>query len=1266
MGICKNIINYRRLKLTLIIIISLFISNVFLALLAPTSTASNPSAPPLKSPIYNDYINDSTPLLEWYPSFDAENDSLRYEVEVDENTGDWSSLVAYNVTGFSDTSWEITPALTPGTYKWRVRADDGKALPNSTSLWSSVWYFTIDIKPPFNPQGSGDFTAYTGKPFTIYANFSDNTSSVSISTIYYKKHIEPSYKSQLMAESMLNHFYITNQMMGINTTDDDDDYIFHIIAVDEARNPFKYSKASGLDFQITVLDKTPPEVISGPGEINVTTDDDFSILIQCTDNIELSSAILYIQKLGFQWQNIILDRYPLQGRFIINYSDLKLGLGLNTSDGINYEYYILVYDISNNILNYSKSTGVPWVINVTDNDNPKAISGSGDLNITTDDPFTIYANFTDNIRVINSILYIRELKDSDSNWFSTSMEEVTQNKFYIDYEDLKLHPQLQMDTTTGNNYEYYILAYDFEYNFYNYTKTHDKCWEITVIDNDSPVFINGSGDFEVTTDDPFTIYANFTDNIDVSNAVIFIRKAYGLNGGAQEVIIEGWKHIWMLKKTTKDYVEFSVTYDLLKTELELDTTNGIRLDYYLVAKDPVGNEVEYIKSLNEYWEIRIIDNDPPIFLSGSGNFSVNFNENFTIYADFYDNIAVKSASILYQFVETLNDPPSGSWAEFKMLSSSGGIDDNQNDFDLEHLHFTATNQDLKFDNNYFGIRYFIIASDENSNDVSYGTLTSSLSVEIQDNVPPKIESWTFEPYDLKADYDEDFDIKIEIIDIAGSGLDEQSVMIRYKRGSYDSFYHDYTKLEAVLSYRGSTRVSAWESESNAKTKWQFAIPRPLVDNDIKLSNNIRFSWEIIAGEYVTYEVQCKDLNGNTYESGVLSEYVDPVSINHFPIVNIVSPIGDDNLTGNKYIYWIATDPDDDELQIAIEISDDNGAHWIELASELTNTGTYYWDTTKYQNGNEYLVRIIVRDNELSVQDVSDDSFTIYNIASKKPDDKVKDDEHESEALSRIMFISVGISILVIISSFGFISGTEIGKFKFLSLIFVPLYSKLHHDDVLDHFTRGQIFGFIKAKPGEHYNTIKEALNLTNGTLSHHLRILEKEEFIYSQRDGFSARFYPREMKISLKDNLKLKKFQESIYQKVKELPGISQHELVVQLGASQQVVSYNLTKLVRDEILRIVKRGRENTYYINTPQASPPGPTYPTQTQPIMMQVQQPQQVTVPMQMTATAQSPYPPQPPQTMVSNPQLEHPTQELLPPMRTQQINTPNSKNISQVQE
>jgi predicted transcriptional regulator len=144
-----------------------------------------------------------------------------------------------------------------------------------------------------------------------------------------------------------------------------------------------------------------------------------------------------------------------------------------------------------------------------------------------------------------------------------------------------------------------------------------------------------------------------------------------------------------------------------------------------------------------------------------------------------------------------------------------------------------------------------------------------------------------------------------------------------------------------------------------------------------------------------------------------------------------------------------------------------------------------------------------------------------------------------------------------------------------------LYNRLHQDRVFDNYTRGQIHGYIKAKPGEHYNAIKSALELKNGILAHHLRILEKEGYVYSKRDGFHTCFYPKGMKVPESVAPKLNKIQKNIVEIIRNQPGITQHEIVPLLNASQPDVSYNITKLSRDGIINVEQKGRENKYYLN-------------------------------------------------------------------------------------
>jgi predicted transcriptional regulator len=177
----------------------------------------------------------------------------------------------------------------------------------------------------------------------------------------------------------------------------------------------------------------------------------------------------------------------------------------------------------------------------------------------------------------------------------------------------------------------------------------------------------------------------------------------------------------------------------------------------------------------------------------------------------------------------------------------------------------------------------------------------------------------------------------------------------------------------------------------------------------------------------------------------------------------------------------------------------------------------------------------------------------------------------------ISYISItGLITLIIIGS------TEAGKYGLLKTFFLPLYSRLKKDDLLDHFVRGQIYGYIMSHPGEHYNHIKFKLEVTNGTLSHHLRALEFQGYIKSQRDGTYKRFYPTDMKIPRTKGIQLSDLQICIVDAIRQSPGISQKEIAKREGISQQSVSYNLSLLERLGILDSSREGVRKKYYITS------------------------------------------------------------------------------------
>jgi predicted transcriptional regulator len=166
-----------------------------------------------------------------------------------------------------------------------------------------------------------------------------------------------------------------------------------------------------------------------------------------------------------------------------------------------------------------------------------------------------------------------------------------------------------------------------------------------------------------------------------------------------------------------------------------------------------------------------------------------------------------------------------------------------------------------------------------------------------------------------------------------------------------------------------------------------------------------------------------------------------------------------------------------------------------------------------------------------------------------------------------------------IGIFAVIGSTEIGKYKFLSFI-LPLYTKLNRDEILDHYIRGKIHGYILANPGDNYNSIRKALDIPNGSFAYHLRVLERESMIKSRRDGVYKRFYPVGMRIPSKGK-QLKEIQRLILKKVKETPGISQTDIASFLGLASSTIHYHIQILIGANMIEPRRKGRKVRYFLN-------------------------------------------------------------------------------------
>ena len=108
------------------------------------------------------------------------------------------------------------------------------------------------------------------------------------------------------------------------------------------------------------------------------------------------------------------------------------------------------------------------------------------------------------------------------------------------------------------------------------------------------------------------------------------------------------------------------------------------------------------------------------------------------------------------------------------------------------------------------------------------------------------------------------------------------------------------------------------------------------------------------------------------------------------------------------------------------------------------------------------------------------------------------------------------------------------------------------------------------------------LDVKNGTLSHHLYVLEKMGIIKSRREGLKYRaFYPTGMKFPEEQKYRFSDLQIAILDNVGKNPGITQKEISESLKQNKQNISYNIKALEKIGKLKVVRKGRESYCYLN-------------------------------------------------------------------------------------
>jgi predicted transcriptional regulator len=265
-----------------------------------------------------------------------------------------------------------------------------------------------------------------------------------------------------------------------------------------------------------------------------------------------------------------------------------------------------------------------------------------------------------------------------------------------------------------------------------------------------------------------------------------------------------------------------------------------------------------------------------------------------------------------------------------------------------------------------------------------------------------------------------------------------------------------------------------------------------------------------------------------------------------------------------------------EIDIGVETEDGNK----EIIDQIT--------IEKLDNEESWNIRTTYKPNKagsfnLFINIESEGEYMTYGELSKKINviETVQETEEIIPTIAIPPLSLRNIFLALSIASIGY-QFQRSENMKYLTFkFFIPLYSRLQKDTLADDPTRQNLLRIIYAEPGANFTQLKEKLGLHNGTLAHHLHILENHKTITSHTSGRQRLFFPfgSESRINISNSLITNITQKKIIKIVKTSPGITQSMISQQLKVSRQKVNYHVNSLVSNSILKIEKQGRITRLY---------------------------------------------------------------------------------------
>ncbi len=179
----------------------------------------------------------------------------------------------------------------------------------------------------------------------------------------------------------------------------------------------------------------------------------------------------------------------------------------------------------------------------------------------------------------------------------------------------------------------------------------------------------------------------------------------------------------------------------------------------------------------------------------------------------------------------------------------------------------------------------------------------------------------------------------------------------------------------------------------------------------------------------------------------------------------------------------------------------------------------------------------------------------------------------------VLFVIIGAVAAGTAAGVGSVLTSEWFRYKWAPVL-IPLYSRFKRDQVLSHHLRSDLMDKINEKPGIHLEGLSLSANEHRATIMYHLKVLEREALIKSERDGKYRRFYPMDA-VPAREAISINRTEERVLEEIRGHPGIPETDISVLLGISRQVVNYHVKKLSQRGAIWVERKGRKVHCYPN-------------------------------------------------------------------------------------